>query len=563
MSNRQLLPVRLAISLLSFLLILHNGCSTKVSQGPRDKQAAVVSETQQQKQEKPAAEAAEEQPKPSEPAMAAQPKSEQAAAVSEAQQQKQEQPVPKGPVPKEPVAKAAPPKAEQPDVVARIGDYVIIKKELKQKLMMEIHPYNYDQLDVQVGPVDVNEVLLKIIAEKAMAVEGRKQGYLQDEEISIVIDRFKDRKLANMAWSRYLQGKEGALEVTKEEIDKQVKANPKLNQAQAKLQLQRQKAKRLFEQYYNQLCEKFHLKNDSDNFPKAAQIHDRLLNKPKAPRKQWWILTTQIKEELTPEERDIVLATYDGGKVTVKDWLYALTEIAPPSRPKDLNTEKGVENLLNRYLRLPILVAEAQSLGFDKDKDFLQELREREDMSLLGKVMSEKVKDVNEPTEAQIVAYFEKNKEKFGTPRTLKIDQIWCADLETANKVKADLESGKDFDAAKTEYSLQKQSKPLNTYPGTEGIFFQDLWKGDPNQIVGPIKGFYAEGLKWRIVKILEKKPAEIKEYSTDMKDRIKWRMLGEQKETILADYRKELLQKYPYEIYADKIKDIDPLKIP
>ena len=162
----------------------------------------------------------------------------------------------------------------------------------------------------------------------------------------------------------------------------------------------------------------------------------------------------------------------------------------------------------------------------------------------------------------QIVAYFDKNKEKFGTPRTLRIDEIWCADLETANKVKAELESGEDFEAAKTEYSLQKQSKPLNAYPGSEGIFFQDLWKGDPNQIIGPIKGFSAEGLKWRIVKILEKKPAEIKEYSTDMKNRAKWKMLGEQKEAILADYRKELLQKYPYEIYADRVKDVDPLKV-
>jgi hypothetical protein len=548
MSNRQLLPIRLAMFLLSLLLILHNGCSNEVSQRPRDKQTGAVSKAQQQKQEQPAAEAVEVRPKPSEPAKAAPPKSEQAAAVPEAQQQKQEPPVAKT--------------VEQPDTVARIGDYAITKKELEQRLMAKIRPYNYEQLDEQVETFDINKVLLEMIAEKAIVMEGRKQGYLQDEEIGIVIDRFKDRKLASMAWSQYIQDRKGELEVTEEEIDGQVKANPKLDQARAKLQLQRQKATQLFEQYYNQLCEKLHLKKESANFLKAAQIHDRLLNKPKAPRKQWWILTTQIKEELTPEEKDIVLATYDGGKMTLKDWLYALMEMSPPSRPKDLNTEKGVETFLDRVLRVPIFVAEAKSLGFDKDKDFLQELREREDMSLLGKTISEKVKDVNEPTEAQIIAYFEKNKKKFSTPRTMKIDQIWCSDLETANKVKAELESGMDFEVAKTEYSLQKQSKPMNIYPGSEGIFFQDLWKGDPNQIVGPIKGFYAEGLKWRIVKILEKKPAEIKEYSADMKDRIKWRMMGEQKEVILADYRKELLQKYPYEIYADRITDIDPLKV-
>ncbi len=558
MSNRQLLPVKMAIPFLSLLLILYNGCSPEVSQGPRDKQArlsksdggqaAAVSEAQQQKQEQqPAAEAAEAKPKPSEPVKAALPKPEQAAAVSEAQQQKQEQPVTKA--------------VEQPVVVARIGDYVINKNELEQKLKTEINPYGYDQNSDEVKVMDVNEVLLKMLAEKAMIMEARKKGFLQDEEISIVIDRFKNRKLASTTWIRYLQGRRNELEITDEEIDKQMKANPKLDRKRAQAVLQRQKANRIFEQYYGQLCQKYHLKKESENFPEAVKLYGRLLNTPKEQRKQWWILSGQIRQELTPEEKDIVLATYDGGKVTVKDWLYALTEIAPPSRPKDLNTEKGVENLLNRYLRLPILVTEAQLLGLDKDKGFTEELRKREDMSLLGKATNEKVKDVNEPTGAQIVAYFEKNKEKFSTPRTLKIDQIWCADLEAANKVKAELDT-RDFESVKNEFSLQKKGKPFETNAGREGVFFTDLWKGEPNQIVGPVKGFFGEQIKWRIVKILEKKPAQVKEYASDMNNNIKWRILGEKKNDILTNYRKELLQKYPYEIYADRIKDIDPLKV-
>jgi peptidyl-prolyl cis-trans isomerase C len=560
MSNRQRLSVRLAIPFLSLLLILHIGCSTEVSQGPRDKQArlsesdggqaAAVSETQQQKQQQPAAEAAEAKPKPSEPAKAAPPKSEQAATVPKDQEQEQ-------PVPKEPAAKAV----EQPVVVAKIGDYVIKKEELEQKLKAEIYPYGYDPYNDKAKAVDVNEVLLKMIAEKAMVMEAREKGFLQDEGISVVVGRFKNRKLASTVWVLYLQGRRNELEVTDEEIDKQMKANPKLDRKQAQAMLQRQKANRIFEQYYDQLCQKYHLKKESENFLEASKLHDRLLNHPKEPRKQWWILNNQVREELTPEERGIVLATYDGGKVTVKDWFYALLEIAPPSRPKDLNTEKGVENFLDRYLKLPVLVAEAQSLGLDKDKDFLEGLRKREDMSLLGKAMSEKVKDINEPTEAQIVAYFEKNKEKFSTPRTVKIDQIWCADLETADKVKAELDT-KDFESVKDEFSLQKEGKPFETNAGREGVFFDDLWKGEPNQIIGPMKGFYGEQIKWRIVKILEKKPAQMKEYSSDMNNSIKWRIIGEKKNKILADYRKELLQKYPYEIYADRIKDIDPLKV-
>ncbi|MFQ5772293.1 MAG: peptidylprolyl isomerase, partial [bacterium] len=388
--------------------------------------------------------------------------------------------------------------AAEPNIVAQIADYVITEEELEQRLMNELRPD--DQYSEKDQPVDARTVLMKMIAEKAMVIEARKQGYLQDEQIQASIKRFKERMLINLCLGRYFKGKQNEMAVTDAEIDKKLKRDPKMDRKRAIALLQREKGNRLFDQYYNQLCKKFHVRKVSRNFPKAAKIHQRLLNHPKEPRKMWWIQSRQIRDELTPEEKDIVLATYDNGKVTLKDWFYTLSDIAPPGRPKDLNTPQGVERLLDRPLRMAVLVAEAGSLGLDKDKNFIKQVRLREDSMLLGKAVREKVKDIKNPTDQQIVAYFEKNKQAFGTPKMLKIDQIWCQDLKTARKAKAELENGKDFKAVKPEYSLQKETEPFHTDPSSEGIFFEDLWKGDPNEIVGPVKGFYGDGVKWRIV---------------------------------------------------------------
>ncbi len=81
---------------------------------------------------------------------------------------------------------------------------------------------------------------------------------------------------------------------------------------------------------------------------RAAEIHQRLLYRPKEPRNVGWIQNSQVRNELTPQEKNIVLAAYDKGKVTLEDWLVALCEIVPPGRPKDLHTTKGVEQLLDR-----------------------------------------------------------------------------------------------------------------------------------------------------------------------------------------------------------------------
>jgi len=445
-------------------------------------------------------------------------------------------------------------------VVASIGDYVITRQELEKRLMTELYPRGYDSYDEQAEPPDAEKVLMKMIAEKAMVTEARKLGFLKDESLAEQIKEFKEKRLVNLLLQKQLQPK---LTVTESEIQQKMKADPKLNRARAEAMLKNAKGRMLFNQYYKQICKKLNMTKKSENYLKAAQIHQRLLTQPKKPRKVPFIRISQIKEELTPEEKNIVLATFDNGKITLKDWFDTLCNSAPPSRPKDLNTPQGVDRLVERALSMPILVTEATSLGLDNDKNLLKQVRDYEDTRLLNKVRSEKYKEIKEPTPDEIMIYFGKNREIFRTNRTLKIDLIWCQGLKTARQAKAELDGGEDFESVKQKYSLNKKTKPFNTYPSGEGLFWKNLWKGDPNDILGPVKGFYQNSIKWRIVKIIEKNPGELKGYSDNMGQRVKERILSEQRDAILAKYDDELLKKYPYKAYTEKIKDIDPLDIP
>ncbi|HUS73798.1 MAG TPA: hypothetical protein VMY06_12105, partial [Sedimentisphaerales bacterium] len=237
--------------------------------------------------------------------------------------------------------------------VAKIDDYVITKEELETRLMMELHPKPYEYRS-DAEPPNAKTVLLKMIAEKAMTIEARKENYLEDEAIQASLKHFKERRLVNSLVETHLQGK---ITVTDTEIDEKIKADPKLDRERAKAMLSRAKASILFSQYYNDLCKKFHFEKVSDNFPKAGQIHQRLLFRPQKPRKVGFIRVSQVKDELTPEEKNIALATYDYGKVTLKDWFDALCELSPPNRPRDLNTLMGVERLLDRASKMPILVS--------------------------------------------------------------------------------------------------------------------------------------------------------------------------------------------------------------
>lgn len=445
-------------------------------------------------------------------------------------------------------------------IVAKIAYYTITKDELEKRLMTELYPYDSDNYDENAKPLDAKTMLTEMIAEKAMIIEARAQGFPGNEAIRDSVIRFMDRRLVNLLLQKHIEGK---INVTEDEISHKMQADPKLDSARAKVMVEREKTGMLLDQYYKQIYAKSDVKKLSQNFPRVIQIHERLLLHPKQPRKVSWIQNSQAIEELTEEEKNIVLAQYSAGRITLKDWFNALCDIVPPRRPRDLNTPKGVDQLLERAMRMPLLVSEAKALRLDKDQDLLKQVRDYEDKRLLGEARSAKRKEIKEPTTDQIIAYFAKHREAFGTGKSLKIDQIWCQDLKTAKLARTAIDSGEDFEAVRQQYSLEKQGKPFVTHPGSEGIFWKDLWASDPNSIVGPVKGFYRQGINWRIVKILQKTPGKEQPYSGNMEQQVKNRIMNEQFKVLIAQYGKELLIKYPYQIYDDKIKDIDPLNIP
>ena len=484
-----------------------------------------------------------------------------AAAAKESTEQKPDVSPPAAAV-KESVAQkpeVAPPAAavkEPPaGVVAKIGDYEITKDELIQRLLMEVRPRSEEYTAPRELPT-AEAVLLDLVAEKATIMEGRKLDALNDPILQAYIDRQKKQNLGRMVVMDFIHKN---LSVSDAEIDQTMKSDPNLTRERASMLAQQTKGRALLQEYYKQLLEKFHFKPVRENFAKASEIHERLLRNPAKPRKEPWILNSQARDEMTNEEKGIVLATYDGGAVTLKDWMETLCETVPPRRPTDLNTPEGVEQLLNRTLGGVMLVAEAKARGFDKDPNYVREIRELEDQQILYKVQGDKVKDVPEPNDEQMKAFYEKNKDGFAEGPFLKVDQIWCKDLAAARKVKEKLDGGADFRSVKEADSVQKNVEPYSIYPGGEGPFWQDLWKGEPNQVVGPVKGFYEAGLAWRVVKILEKTPAKIRPYDK-VRDPVKWTMLSEQRKALIELYGKELRGKYAYELYADRIQGIDPL---
>jgi len=443
-----------------------------------------------------------------------------------------------------------------PNTVAQIADYEITFEELRTRLISELQPYDYEGFG-KTKITTAKEALMLLLGEKAMAMEGRKMGFLDDEINAGAVKRYRRRDLVNLLMAKHVAGK---VKVTDAEIEARIKAEPSLDRRRALALIQRQKATVIAEEYYKQVYEESNVRKVRANYLKAAQLYRRLLNEPKMERKVPFIRNQQIREELSQQEKDIVLAVFNGGKATVRDWFETLGEIVPPRRPRDLHTPEGVDRLLEQTLKPLLLVARAVSEGLDKDPGHRSRVRDYEDRICLGAVQQWIWKKVEEPTDEQITAYFEANKELFRQGRKIRADQIWCDELATAKKARAELDAGKSFAEVKKAYSIAKDAKPMDLHFSGEGYFWDQLWKAEPDSVVGPIRGFYNGQLKWRLVLIGSKETGELPELDEQIKNRLKYRLHAEARDRFGRQFVDELLKKYPYRIFEQRFKDLDPL---
>ncbi|MDH7599940.1 MAG: peptidylprolyl isomerase [Sedimentisphaerales bacterium] len=448
-----------------------------------------------------------------------------------------------------------------PNVVAIIGPYVITGDQFRQEYLRELMPNPYTAMPPRPAP-DMNDVLMRMIGDKAIILDARDKGMQKKEEIVSFLKQTRERRLANLAAQ---QAVDGRIEVSQRDINDVMATRPGLTTEQAAALVRRQKAMQVLSSHYKDLIEMLHLRTYKENIAKVAEFHQRLISKPKPPEKKsiYWIENSQLKTDLDPNERALVLATFDGGRFTVEDWFLALFEMAPPRRPKDLSTPEGAERFLEQALQRPMFAAEAIKKGLDKDSQLDQDLRDLEDQWVFSFAQQELLKDLHEPNDQDLNDFYQQVKDKYARNDSLKLAVIWCKDKAAAARIRQELDQGRAFELLQQRYGGdQNPSGPVEAYARTEGPFWQQLWAGEPNQVLGPMLGFREGRLAWRVVKIVEKKPAQPPEFEK-IKNMLKEDLAQLKGRQLLEQERKELLAKYKYQVFPERLASFDPRQVP
>ena len=268
--------------------------------------------------------------------------------------------------------------------------------------------------------------------------------------------------------------------------------------------------------------------------------------------------------DFTPEEQELTLASFKGGELTIGEFVENYQTLPPYRRPG--LDEQLISDLVYQMSLKPILANEARAKNVDKSRDYLMNLDDFKEKTLAdGYRYDVLLKDVS-ATEEEITDYYEKNKDLYVEPASVKVLDIMLPTEEQAKEVLAELKKNEDWDA-QAKKSMRSHVRHRGGELGyvNQTVYpeiFDYAWNNMKiGQISGPIHQHdsrYGEG--YSVIKLLDKKHSYQKPLA-EIKGDVERRVVGEKKLQILQDWTEQKKQEKGVEVFEDVLLGTMELK--
>ncbi len=163
-------------------------------------------------------------------------------------------------------------------------------------------------------------------------------------------------------------------------------------------------------------------------------------------------------------------------------------------------------------------------------------------------------------TDKQIAAYFAKNHTQFDKPPMVRARHILVPDLKTAQKVEADLKSGKDFAAEAKQYSIDPGSRDKGGELGwfRKGqmvpAFEAYAFKGPIGKVSPPVKSPFG----YHVIEVEERKPGQTATIAS-ARDQIVAQLRQQQEAPLIPAFLQQLQANAKIDIHDQRFAGLYP----
>lgn len=258
------------------------------------------------------------------------------------------------------------------------------------------------------------------------------------------------------------------------------------------------------------------------------------------------------EKQLDRNERELVLATYEGGQVTLFDYLMSARNF-PAQVKGNFDDYDALAKSVALVERQNILAKEAVAEGLQESEEYRKNIDLLKEYTMADVMRNDSISTPPEPDEAALREYYDNNLEEFLVPAAVHVYEILVSDEMKARQLAKELYTLEDFKAKAAEVT---ERGGMRAKQGDLG-FISRKWNPDIYEAAMDTKQGYVGGPiptangKYSIVWPVEKAPAEYQDFLS-VKRQIKQQLTLQQKQDAYLQWIEDRKAETNIEVYED-----------
>ncbi len=311
------------------------------------------------------------------------------------------------------------------------------------------------------------------------------------------------------------------------------------------------KTQDLIEKYTTALRDKFPVKVDTATCQYI--LHKRATLYP--PQ----VLATLPKNnfdvnQLDRDEKELVLGTWEGGQITVGQYLSRLRDARGQAIP-DFDDYPGLSTFIFQINLQFMLAAEARRLGLEQDSEYKRKLKQFKELAMADIMQNDSLPLPSPADEGQLRQYYDTHPNEFGVPPMIHVYEIMFPTISYAESYKSkvgNLDRFKQMASELTERPGKRASGGDLGY--IEQSYYPEIYAAAEGAPVGQVVGPIPVSGKYSLLYVADKKAAEMKDFLT-VKTDIQTMMDRENRKKVFSDWVDRMKKEVGVKIYEDNLR--------
>ncbi|MFH2036297.1 MAG: peptidylprolyl isomerase [Candidatus Zixiibacteriota bacterium] len=258
--------------------------------------------------------------------------------------------------------------------------------------------------------------------------------------------------------------------------------------------------------------------------------------------------------QLDRHEKDLIFATWEGGQMTLGQYLTMIKRLQPSQKP-NFDEYARLADFVFQMKYQDILKIVARKNGLENDPIYENKVEKFKELTMADIMQNDSIPIPPPPDDGQLRQYYEQNQKEFSIPPKAYIYEILFNDYETANTYAGkigNLDRFKTMAKKFTERSAQRASGgdmgwiDARSYPK----YFEEAEKSKIGDIRGPIQ----IGSKYALIYIADKRDEEVKDFLM-VKTEILGKLDKSNKQTAFENWIEQQKSRTEIKIYENNIR--------